>query len=82
LVRKRLVPDLWIAAALFVGDFTDQPWNNGYGYMAIARMFRDRPWTGRGSLPLPDSYQLQASAPEISVEVNGCRGNAFVVAVR
>ncbi len=51
--RKRLVPDICIAAALFIGDLlllgpwlttdlSDQPWNNGYIYIAIARMFRDR----------------------------------------
>jgi hypothetical protein len=49
-------PDLWIAAALFVGnllilgpwtfaEFSDQPWNNGYIYIAIARLFRDLKWT-------------------------------------
>jgi hypothetical protein len=45
--------DAWIAAGLFAGslvllgpwlttDFSNQPWNNGYIYIAIARMFRDR----------------------------------------
>jgi hypothetical protein len=45
--------DVSIAAALFTGsllllgpwlftDFSNQPWNNGYIYIAIARMFRDR----------------------------------------
>ena len=45
--------DLWIAAALFIADllllgpwvtldYSDQPWNNGYLYTGIARMFRDR----------------------------------------
>src|ERR1700676_4898952 len=48
--------DLGIAAALFAGnllilgpwafaEFSDQPWNNGYIYVAIARLFRDRKWT-------------------------------------
>jgi hypothetical protein len=48
-----VVLDLSIAAALFIGnllllgpwlttDLSDQPWNNGYIYIAIARMFRDR----------------------------------------
>ncbi len=45
--------DVSIAAGLFAGslallgpwlfvDFSNQPWNNGYIYIAIARMFRDR----------------------------------------
>ncbi len=45
--------DVAIAAGLFTGsllllgpwlvtDFSNQPWNNGYIYIAIARMFRDR----------------------------------------
>ncbi len=45
--------DVTIAAALFAGslallgpwsitDFSNQPWNNGFIYTAIARMFRDR----------------------------------------
>ncbi len=49
-------PDLWIVAALFAGsllilgpwtfsDFSDQPWNNGFIYVAIARLFRDYKWT-------------------------------------
>ena len=53
---KRLLPDLSIAAALAAAnlpilgpylrtEFSDQPWNNGQIYMAIARLFRDRPWT-------------------------------------
>jgi len=53
---KRYLPDLWIAAAIFAGnllilgpylftDFSSEPWNNGYIYIAIARMFRDHPWT-------------------------------------
>jgi hypothetical protein len=48
--------DLWIAAALFTGnlfilgpwltmEFSNQPWNNGYIYVGIARMFRDLSWT-------------------------------------
>jgi hypothetical protein len=48
--------DLWITAAVFVGnllllgpwlaiDFSNQPWNNGYIYVGIARMFRDLSWT-------------------------------------
>lgn len=54
--KKRLIPDLWIATALFFGnllilgpyllaDFSDQPWNNGYVHMATARMFHDHQWT-------------------------------------
>lgn len=50
-LRNRL-----IAAALFLSNliilgpflitgYSDQPWNNGYVYMAIARMFRDHKWT-------------------------------------
>ena len=45
-----------IAAALFLGNliilgpfflagYSNQPWNNSYVYMAIARMFRDHKWT-------------------------------------
>ena len=45
--------DVLIAAGLFGGallllgpwlttDLSDQPWNNGYIYIAIARLFRDR----------------------------------------
>jgi hypothetical protein len=48
-----VIADACIAAALFIGDLlllgpwlttdlSDQPWNNGYIYIAIARMFRDR----------------------------------------
>jgi hypothetical protein len=48
--------DLSIAVALFAGnllilgpwifaEFSDQPWNNGYIYIAIARLFRDYKWT-------------------------------------
>jgi hypothetical protein len=44
--------DVWICLALFAGalaqlgpwlfiDLSNQPWNNGYIYIAIARMFRD-----------------------------------------
>jgi IPT/TIG domain len=51
--RSPVKLDLWIAAALFIADllllgpwvimdFSDQPWNNGYLYTGIARMFRDR----------------------------------------
>jgi hypothetical protein len=47
--------DFWIAALLFVAnllvpgpwlltDFSNQPWNNGFVYMAISRMFRDGSW--------------------------------------
>jgi hypothetical protein len=53
--EKRCIPDVWIAAAIFAGnllilgpylatDFSGQPWNNGYIYTAIARMFRDHSW--------------------------------------
>ena len=48
--------DWWIGATLFAAnllilgpwlltDFSDQPWNNGYIYMAIAKMFRELKWT-------------------------------------
>jgi hypothetical protein len=48
-----VIADVCIASALFIGDLlllgpwlttdlSDQPWNNGYIYIAIARMFRDR----------------------------------------
>jgi IPT/TIG domain-containing protein len=54
--RKRISADLTIALVLFAGnllivgpylltDFSPQPWNNDYLYIAMARMFRDRPWT-------------------------------------
>jgi hypothetical protein len=47
--------DAWIAAALFAAnllilgpwlliDFSNQPWNNGYNYIARAVMFRDFKW--------------------------------------
>lgn len=54
--RERFgIGDWWIAATLFAGnllilgpwlltDFSNQPWNNGYIYIAIARMFRDNSW--------------------------------------
>ncbi len=56
-MRKRTeLLDCWIVAALIAGnlillgpwlglEFSDQPWNNGYIYVGIARMFRDLPWT-------------------------------------
>jgi hypothetical protein len=48
--------DLWIAAALLAGnllilgpwtfaEYSDQPWNNAYIYVATARLFRDYKWT-------------------------------------
>ena len=54
--RPDLLPDLLIAAAIFIGnllilgpflltEYSSQPWNNGYVYMAISRMFRDHKWT-------------------------------------
>jgi hypothetical protein len=54
-IRRRR-PDLLIVAALFIGnlliigpflltEYSSQPWNNGYVYMAISRMFRDHQWT-------------------------------------
>jgi hypothetical protein len=47
--------DIWVAALLFAAnllilgpwlltDFSNQPWNNGFVYMAISRMFRDGSW--------------------------------------
>ena len=50
--REGVAPDVFIAAGLFAGgllllgpwlftDLSNQPWNNGYIYIAIARMFRD-----------------------------------------
>jgi hypothetical protein len=49
------IRDVWIIAALFAAnllvlgpwlltDFSNQPWNNGFIYMAISRMFRDGSW--------------------------------------
>jgi hypothetical protein len=54
--KKRLAQHLCTALALFAGnllllgpwltlDFSDQPWNNGYIYIGIARLFRDHKWT-------------------------------------
>src|SRR5580700_3515817 len=55
--RNRFInADTWIAVALFAAnllvlgpwlaiDFSNQPWNNGYMYLANSRMFRDLPWT-------------------------------------
>jgi IPT/TIG domain len=48
--------DWWIALALFAGNLlllgpwifsnlSNEPWNNGYIYVGIARLFRDHPWT-------------------------------------
>lgn len=53
---NRQKPNLYIAAVILAvnlavlgpwlfTDFSDQPWNNGYIYMATARMFRDLKWT-------------------------------------
>jgi hypothetical protein len=50
---ERAASDVWIASALFIADLlligpwlttdlSSQPWNNGYIYIAAARMFRDR----------------------------------------
>ncbi len=54
--RKSILEDTGIALAILIGNlailgpylrtgFTDQPWNNGYAYMAAARVFRDFQWT-------------------------------------
>lgn len=54
--NRRLRLDWLIAGALFIGnllilgpflltEYSSQPWNNGYVYMAISRMFRDHKWT-------------------------------------
>lgn len=54
--RKHLRIDLSVALFLFAGnlliigpylltDFSSETWNNDYLYIAMARMFRDRPWT-------------------------------------
>jgi hypothetical protein len=54
--RDGVFPDACITAAIFIAnllllgpwlttDFSEQPWNNGYIYIATARMFRDLPWT-------------------------------------
>ncbi len=44
----------------FLTDFSAQVWNNDYLYIAIARMFRDRPWTWNslqyGGAPFPYVY--------------------------
>jgi hypothetical protein len=53
---KSRLADAAIAAAILLANlailgpylragFTDQPWNNGYCYLAIARVFRDFHWT-------------------------------------
>jgi hypothetical protein len=69
--RKSLLTDAWVAFAILIANllilgpylrtgFTDQPWNNGYCYMAIARVFRDFHWTwnplGYGGAPLQYLY--------------------------
>ncbi|MEI9972988.1 MAG: hypothetical protein WDO73_13555 [Ignavibacteriota bacterium] len=40
--------------------FTDQPWNNGYGYIAMTRVFRDFKWSWNpliyGGAPLSYLY--------------------------
>ncbi len=54
--KKRSLAGLWIAGAIFIAnllilgpflltEYSSQPWNNGYVYMAISRMFRDHKWT-------------------------------------
>lgn len=54
--RKGVFTDACITAALFIAnllllgpwlltEYSNQPWNNGYIYIATARMFRDLPWT-------------------------------------
>ncbi|HTA44986.1 MAG TPA: IPT/TIG domain-containing protein [Bryobacteraceae bacterium] len=57
MTRERFdIRDWWIAAALFAGnllvlgpwlltEFSNQPWNNGYIYVTIAKMFRDQKWS-------------------------------------
>lgn len=57
---RRLVPaDVLIAIFFFAGnlvllgpwcmmEFSGQPWNNGFIYVGIARMFRDHSWTWNG----------------------------------
>ena len=53
--NARLAPHLGIALLLFVAnllllgpwlklDLSDQPWNNGYIYIGIARLFREHAW--------------------------------------
>ena len=75
-----LVANLLILGPYVLTGFTDQPWNNGYCYMAMARMFRDLPWTWNpltyGGAPLqylypPLFYVLLAAWPAVSL------GHAF-----
>jgi hypothetical protein len=40
-----LLANLAILGPYLRTGFTDQPWNNGYCYLAIARVFRDFHWT-------------------------------------
>ncbi|HEX4277706.1 MAG TPA: hypothetical protein VHZ74_20260, partial [Bryobacteraceae bacterium] len=53
--KRALLPDLWIIAALFslnllilgpylLTDFPNQPWNNGYMYIGMARAFHEYGW--------------------------------------
>jgi len=37
--------NLLIAARYLLTDFSSEAWNNDYTYIAMARMFRDQPWT-------------------------------------
>jgi GNAT superfamily N-acetyltransferase len=48
--------DVWISLCIFFGnlavigpffltEYSNQPWNNSYIYMAISNLFRDHPWT-------------------------------------
>ncbi|HWE50796.1 MAG TPA: IPT/TIG domain-containing protein [Bryobacteraceae bacterium] len=85
--RPDVLPDLLIAAALFIGnllilgpflltEYSSQPWNNGYVYMAISRMFRDHKWTWNrlqyAGAPFhylypPAFHVLTASLPFVSI---------------
>jgi hypothetical protein len=69
--KKSLLTDASLAAAILIANllilgpyvltaFTDQPWNNGYFYIASARLFRDFKWTWNpltyAGAPLPYMY--------------------------
>lgn len=45
LVLALLGGNLLIIAPYLLTDFSSQAWNNDYEYIAMARLFRDQPWT-------------------------------------
>jgi len=45
IVAALLGANLLIIAPYLLTDFSSQGWNNDYEYIAMARLFRDQPWT-------------------------------------